>query len=320
MSIRVLAPGLLTTVQDGGRTGSRHLGVGIAGALDPYSHAVANLLVGNAIAAATLEITLAGPTLAFGHATRIAICGATIDARVDGLPLPGWRPAWVPAGAVLSLGACRDGARAYLAIAGGVRVASVLGSLSTDLRGGFGGHCGRALARGDVLALAPTRVEVRTAHAASWWIDPSPDLQWERPPIARVLAGPHPDGLRELCVRTWHVANASNRQGLRLEGHALHLAESSQRVSEPVAPGTIQLPSDGQPIVLLSDAQTHGGYPRIGHVIRADWPQLAQLRPGDPIRFQPCTESQARQARLEQSGRLARMALAIASRDGAPGG
>ncbi|MDB6163386.1 MAG: allophanate hydrolase subunit 2 family protein [Xanthomonadaceae bacterium] len=315
MSMRVVAPGLLTTVQDSGRIGSRHLGVGQAGALDAYSHSIANLLVGNPTGAATLEITLGGPTLVLEDDAVIALCGATIDAHADGVALADWRPIMLPAGVTVSLGACRQGARAYLAVAGGFSVAAVLASASTDLRGGFGGVGGRALARGDRLACEPAPHTIETISIAPWWIDPSPELQWDRPAVARVIAvtgdAPWKNGLFD---RTWRVATASNRQGLRLEGTPLPSVESDDRVSEPVAPGAIQLPSDGQPIVLLADAQTHGGYPRIGHAIRADWPRLAQLRPGDVLHFSPCTEDEARQARLEQAHRLARLALAIADR------
>src|SRR4051794_3525259 len=151
MSIRVLAAGALTTVQDAGRRGSRALGVGRAGAVDPYAHAIANLLVGNAADAAALEITLSGPRLEFQSDARIAICGAQVDARVGDVTIPGWRPIALPAGSVLSVGACHDGARAYLAIAGGLHADRLLRSASTDLRGGFGGIAGRALVAGDVI-------------------------------------------------------------------------------------------------------------------------------------------------------------------------
>lgn len=319
MGVRVLAPGAMTTVQDLGRTGWRHLGVGLAGALDPHSHTIANLLVGNPADAATLEITLAGPTLAFATGAVVAVCGADVDVRADGIAVPGWRPIGLPGGTSLSIGACRKGARAYLAIAGGVRVATVLGSASTDLRGGFGGMRGRALARGDVLDIAKADIAIPELDIAAWSIDPSPELQWDVPPLARVLApdragtAPH-----ALFASAWRVANASNRQGLRLEGSAVQHEPASAPISEPVLPGTIQLPPDGHPIVLMADAQTHGGYPRIGHVIRADWPRLAQLRPGERVRFRPCTDEEARQARLDQSHRLGRIALAIAARRQAP--
>lgn len=317
----MLTAGLLTLLQDAGRTGYRHLGVGAAGALDLYSHAVANLLVGNGVDAPTLEITLAGPRLHFDRPARIALCGAEIDARADGVAIPGWRPVDLPAGSELRLGRCRRGARSYLAVAGSFAAARVLGSASTDLRGGFGGIRGRMLKAGDVLSIAgaspPTVAAIRVAR---WWIDPSPDLDFASPATIRVVPG-H-DALSPpsaLFAREWRVAAASDRQGLRLDGDTLTCGSAHERlllekVSEPVAPGTIQLPPDGHPIVLLADAQTHGGYPRIGHAIVADRPRLAQLRPGDALRFVPCTPEHAHRLRCEQRQRLARIALAIESR------
>ncbi|HVI26749.1 MAG TPA: biotin-dependent carboxyltransferase family protein [Xanthomonadaceae bacterium] len=316
MSIEVLAPGPLSTVQDRGRAGWRHLGVGVAGALDPYAHALANLLVGNAPDAAALEITLAGPRLRFERAAEIALCGADIDARCDGAALPRARPLRLPAGSELALGACRMGARAYLAVAGGIAVEPVLGSRSTDLRGGFGGLQGRALRAGDLLPLGEApRCDVDAIRIAPWWIDDAPD--GDPRGAIRVLSGADATVPGDaLYAHGWKGAAASNRQGLRLEGAALEVADRGERVSAPVAPGTVQLPPDGQPIVLLADAQTHGGYPRIGHVIRADRPRLAQLRPGDRLRFAPCTQEEARLAWQTQQQALARLRLAIAQRRG----
>ncbi len=316
MSVEVLAPGLLTTVQDGGRAGWRHLGVGVAGALDPNAHAQANLLVGNAPDAAALEITLAGPRLRFERAVEIALCGADIDARCDGIALPRARPLRLPAGSELALGACRMGARAYLAVAGGIAVEPVLGSRSTDLRGGFGGLAGRALRAGDVLPPGDAPCcDVDAIEIAPWWIDDAPAAD-PRDAI-RVLPGADATAPADaLYAHGWKVAATSNRQGLRLEGAALEVADGRERVSAPVAPGTVQLPPDGQPIVLLADAQTHGGYPRIGHVIRADRPRLAQLQPGDRLRFAPCTAEEARAAWRSQQQTLARLRLAIAQRRG----
>ena len=321
MSVRVLAAGWQATVQDAGRHGHRHVGVGSAGALDAYSRAVANLLVGNAADAPVLEAALAGPSLRFERAARIALCGAPTDARVGGAAVPAWRPVDLPAGSELQVGRCSAGARVYLAVAGGWSVPRVLGSASTDLRGGFGGLRGRAIAAGDLLPVgrAP-RLEASTLRIAPWWIDPRPDLDFAAPVVAHVLPGHDatlPAGA--LCDTPWRVGPASNRQGVRLEGIALSpdagTSPASQHVSEPVAPGTVQLPPDGQPIVLLADAQSHGGYPRIGHVAACDLPRLAQLRPGDTVRFTACSAAEALRLRREQAARLARIALAIAGRE-----
>lgn len=315
MSVHVVTPGLLTTVQDLGRAGHRHLGVGSAGAADPWSHALANLLAGNQAHAATLEISLSGPTLRFDRPARIALCGARIQAQLDNRDVPCDRPVQLPAGSVLRLGACRNGARAYLAVRGGFAVPAVMGSASTDLRGAFGGMRGRALAAGDVLPLASgnTSDGVDALRIAPWWVDPAPD---DNPfPDIRLLPGDSATRDADaLFARPWRVHPASNRQGLRLQGDRLHAADARERTSEPVFPGTVQLPPDGQPIVLLADAQTHGGYPRIGHAISADWPKLAQLRPGDALTFVPCTRRDALQAAARQRQRLARLALAIAAR------
>lgn len=316
MSVHVLSPGLLTTVQDAGRGGHRHLGVGLAGALDGLSHALANRLVGNRGDRATLEATLHGPRLRFDRGARIALCGARIDAHVGDVEIPAWRPVELPAGSVLELGACRVGARAYLAIAGGFAVPAVLGSLGTDLRGGFGGMRGRALAAGDVLPVAASHGwDFRAVRIVPWWIDPAPDLDFATPCVVRVLPGSdatQPEGA--WLERGWQVAAASDRQGLRLSGEPARIGDARERISEPVLPGTVQLPPDGHPIVLLADAQTHGGYPRIGHAIRADWPRLAQLRPGDTLRFEPCTPAQARALLCAQRQRSARIGMAIDQR------
>lgn len=314
MSIEVLAAGFATSVQDAGRPGLRRFGVASGGALDPWSFALANLLAGNAPGAAALEITLTGPVLRFAAATRIALCGASVEADVDGTPVPSARPLDLPAGSVLRLGRCGDGARAYLAIRGGIAVDATLGSASTDLRAGFGGLHGRLLQRGDRLPLSAGAASDATSLCIPpWWIETASD---DRPrsddAVVRVLPGPDqasPAGALFACG--WTVAADSNRQGLRLQGEALAAADRRERVSEPVVPGTLQLPSDGAPIVLLADAQTHGGYPRIGHAIRADWPVLAQLRPGDRLRFVACTPEAARRALCSQRQRLHRIALAL---------
>jgi len=216
----------------------------------------------------------------------------------------------------VTLGVCRRGARAYLAVAGGFAAPRILDSGSTDLRAAFGGVRGRAIATGDVLPIARSSIPARgTIGIAPWWIDPAPDLDFGTTIVVRALPGRDAllrDGA--LCAGAWRIDAASNRQGLRLQGEALALADPRERISEPVAPGTIQLPADGQPIVLLADAQTHGGYARIGHVIAADRPRLAQLRAGDGLRFEPCTPETARRLANEQQQRLARIAMAIAAR------
>jgi biotin-dependent carboxylase-like uncharacterized protein len=310
--IEVERAGALSTVQDAGRFGQRHLGVGAAGALDAYSAQVANLLVGNPVGAALLECTLVGPSLRFTRAVRIALTGAPLEAEVDGVALPGWRPIELPAGSVLRLGACRRGVRAYVAVDGGIEVEPLLGSAATDLRAGFGGHGGRALRAGDRLALRAAAHRFDHIDVARWWIDPAPDLSFADEHTVHVLPG-HDSTLpaTALLHRRWRVSARSDRQGLQLEGAPLHLADARDRVSEPVVPGTVQLPPDGTPIVLLAEAQTVGGYPRVAHVASADLPQLAQCRPGDGLRFMPIDPAGARARRWAQAARLGRIALAI---------
>ncbi len=318
MSLDIIAPGLLTSVQDAGRSGSRGCGVGASGAADRWSLAVANLLAGNEADTAALEITLTGPTLRLHRATTVALCGAAIAAHADGVALPGWRPIRLPAGCMLTLGACRLGARAYLAFDGGIDAPLALGSRSTDLRAGFGGHHGRALRAGDSLRLGMPRAAGSgsgPAQIASWWIGDATDLDFADSIAVRVLAGSDatlPDDA--LCAVEFSVDAASNRQGLRLRGTPLRLADLRERISEPVVAGTVQLPHDGQPIVLLADAQTVGGYPRIGHVIAADLPRLAQRRAGQHLRFIAVDRLQALRANAAHHARLARIALAIATR------
>jgi biotin-dependent carboxylase-like uncharacterized protein len=311
VTLRVLSPGLLTTVQDAGRSGWRHLGVAQCGAIDPVAMALANRLVGNAAGEAVLEITLQGPTLRFDQPVRLAICGARVLARFESgsggqLVVESGRPVELPAG-VLRIGALHDGARAWLAFAGGMDVPLVLESRSTDLRGGFGGFSGRALQAGDELPLGNTpAIACLQPRMPRWWIDPDAD---ERSMPIRYVSSPQSGDLR-LDGRSWRISNRSNRQGTRLEGASFE-GTRDEEISAPVAPGTVQLPPSGDPIVLLADAQTMGGYPRLGHVIAADLPRLAQLRPGDNVRFQSCDMQTATRLACALRARVARIAMMI---------
>lgn len=284
--IEVLRPGLLSSVQDSGRRGHASIGVGRAGAMDPTLLRIANWLVGNAGDAAAIECTLSGPCLRFGADTCIAWCGDA-DVQLNGLALPAWRPVPVARGSVLDAGTLRRGARAYLAVAGGIAVAPVLGSRSVDINAGLGPCDGRALRAEDRLPLAydaPPRLRRAPAWSvAPWpWFDPAPER------ALRVLRGSHLDALDQysreaLTTQRFRVSSESNRVGVRLLGPTLRLRAPLELVSAPVTWGTLQLPPAGQPIMLAAEHPTTGGYPRIAHLIAADQSHLAQRRPGDSV-------------------------------------
>ncbi|ANB18469.1 biotin-dependent carboxyltransferase family protein [Dokdonella koreensis] len=316
MSITVLRPGLLTTVQDSGRTGHAGAGVGRSGPLDDVAARLANALVGNAATAALLEITLAGPRLRFAAAATLALTGGAVDARLDDRPAATWRPLAVAAGEVLDLGAVRLGARAYLAVAGGLAVERVLGSAATDLNAGLGPFGGRALAAGDVLALGdarPLRIDPR------WSLDPQPWFDPRSGQPIRLVRGRHWDALTDaaqtaLLAAEWRIAAASNRVGFRLDGPPLALRAPLELVSEPVAPGTLQLPPGGQPIALMAEHPTTGGYPRAGQVAGVDIARLAQLRPGDRLHLQEIAIDEAQARYLWRERQLAALIAAIGER------
>lgn len=309
---RVQSAGMLTTVQDRGREGLRHLGIARGGALDASAAWLANTLVGNDEDRALLELTLHGPALQLPQPATIALTGAAIDARAGDWPVPMNRPVALPA-CTLTLGTMRGGIRSYLAVAGGFTTPPVLGSRSTDLRGGFGGLEGRALRAGDALPVHPQGVgTVGSPSATPWWINDDMHARTDQGQPIRFVASSHP-AAGPLAQADWRASPRSDRQGLRLQGDALAV-DAGVGISEPVAPGCIQLPADGQPIVLLADAQTVGGYPRLGFVIGADLPRLAQLAPGRRLRFTPVSLADAHRAARAELERRTRIALAIQAR------
>lgn len=327
MSVHVLKPGLLSTVQDGGRPGHAALGIGRAGAMDVPAWRLANALAGNTQDEAALEITLLGPTLRFERATVIALTGATVAAEVDGQPLPGWTCCRVPAGAVLRIGGFAHGCRAWLAIRGGFALPPVLGSRSTDLHAGLGPFDGRALQAGDVLPVAdvaplPTLPAGDALHVSRWQLDPRP---WsdDGTPLA-LLPGSHHAALDEAARRAlfdpagFTVSKDANRTASRLDGPRLRLHTPLELVSEAVLPGTVQLPPAGQPIVLMAEAPVTGGYPRIGQLAQVDLPRLAQRRPGDAVCFRESTLDEALQRLAARQRRLDRLLAAIARRLATP--
>lgn len=316
-ALEVLHPGLLTTVQDAGRR-ARAQGFPAAGAADPVAFRLAGALVGNPRGEAALEVTLRGPRLRVHAPAVVALCGAPFAATLDGRPFPLWRAVAVRPGQVLDVGTAPRGLRAVLAVRGGLDVPSVAGSASTDLRGGFGGHGGRALRAGDILSGHAVRLGVPPAGVVA----PAGRTSVGPAHVLRVLptAEATPELLRALPGRAFQVTPQADRMGVRLAGQ-LPAAANPGRLSLPTVPGAVQLPPDGQPILLLPDAGTHGGYPVPLVVAGVDVPRLGQLRPGDRVGFQVVT-LEAAQAALGAQERLLRgveQALAWHWRTGGPG-
>jgi biotin-dependent carboxylase-like uncharacterized protein len=304
VSLQVRKPGLFTTIQDPGRPGHGRWGVSPCGAMDPLALTLANLLVGNGAGAAALEVTALGPELVFGEEATFAIAGADLGATLDGEPLPPGMARRARVGQTLRFGARLRGARAYVAVAGGLGrgVGRFLGSAATDIEAGLGGLEGRRLRAGDELPLEPQPPFQARALQGDMerWYPSSGAVRFIPEPGTRLPA----EAVALFGATRFRISPRSNRVGYRLEGPALPTAAADLQLSEPVAPGTLQVPPDGQPIVLMADRQTTGGYPRIGHVIRADVPRLAQLWLGDEVSFLAVTLEQARQALHEQQAWL----------------
>lgn len=302
--IHVIKPGALSSFQDLGRHGFQQLGVPVNGAMDERAHRLANVLVGNPQTEATLEVTLLGPTLQFDAPVTLAIGGADLDASLDGVPLPPGQAAVAKRGAVLAFGKRRQGLRAYLAVAGGFALAPVMQSCSTFVRGGYGGAHGKPLRKADQIVMrAPRVLDAGVAR-------PGPTLSAELGRSAdapiRIVRGREWRAFTEEAWRTlessiYQISAQSDRMGYRLQGPALALQDKLEMASEAVGFGTIQVPPDGQPIVLMADRQTTGGYPKIAHVCAVDLPRLAQRIPGEPVQFELISIDEAQRLLVLQS-------------------
>jgi antagonist of KipI len=285
--IRVLEPGFQTTVQDLGRAGCAHFGLSMSGAADSLSLRLGNLMVGNPENTAGLEMTMLGGAFHFDGRALIAITGSDFGSTLDGSPVPNWIPFEVKSGQTLRCGATKAGARCYLSVHGGIDVPELLGSASTHLQTGTGGLDGRALAEGDELRTAqPAHPFVTIPH-----VHPQKALHWLSTDTIRATPGPQShwftseSGARFFGER-YSVSESSDRMGLRLAGHKLDFHRNIEMMTEGVTHGAVQIPPDGQPILLLVEHQTTGGYPKIANVISADLPRAGQLKPHDRLQFE----------------------------------
>jgi antagonist of KipI len=311
--------GLQSAIQDLGRTGFQRYGVIASGVMDPFAHRIANLLAGNAESDPTLEIALSGPVIEFEDDHFIAICGGDLSPALDGKPLSMWRGHFVPKGSILSFGQPKRGARCYLAVAGSFDIPRVMGSHSTYLRAGLGGFEGRALKNGDELKTLPIASERLDAlrkpsgDTPDWLIPPA---RYHEQPIVRMIPGrQYPlfdeDSRTRIFEEVFSVSSNSDRMGYRLEGPALALEKPQELISEAVAFGSVQVPADGNPIVLLADRQTTGGYPKIGQVASVDLPLISQLKPGESLKFRKITVAHAQQLYIEQEQQIRQLKLGI---------
>jgi antagonist of KipI len=306
---RVWKPGLQTTVQDLGRHGYQQFGISPSGAMDSYSMQVANILVGNSCNEAVLESSLIGPELEALSDMVIAICGGDFTAKVDGKEIMLWRSFLLKKGQVLTIGPCLAGARTYMAIAGGIDVPIVLGSKSTFLSGKFGGFNGRALRKGDVLYGNPI------IHKPFKSLKPELVPQYSKQLTIRVILGPHENRFSEQSIQLFFsdefsMSHESNRMGCQLKGPMLEHNDGPDIISDAVPLGGIQVPASGQPIILMADRQTTGGYTRIGTVISADIPALAQAVPDTIIQFSKVSIEEAQREYIERLILLKHLQLA----------
>ncbi|MDS9473048.1 biotin-dependent carboxyltransferase family protein [Sporosarcina pasteurii] len=332
--LTILKHGLLDTIQDLGRYGYQKYGVVASGAMDIWAHRMANLLVGNEKHASTIEMTVVGPHLQFEKDSVFALCGANLQPMMDGIPVPMWRPVFVKKNSILQLGHAIAGSRAYLAVAGGFVIPKVISSQSTYLRAKIGGLEGRALKRGDQIAINenPNNTSIliesfkqRQSRApfqtTNWFVAPSLVPNNITPKIIHVTKGKQYDAFTESTKRAFFsqpftVSVNSDRMGYRLTGPHLTLSEPKEMISEAVSFGSIQVPADGNPIILTADRQTTGGYPKIAQVSSCDFSILAQAKPGDKLLFNMISieASQKRYIQMEEQFRQLTMALRITLR------
>lgn len=325
MSVQVLHGGLLTTVQDLGRFGFQKFGVIVSGAMDCVSMRLANLLVGNEEKEGVLEITMFGPKIYFEQDQLVAITGGDLQPTIDGQLAPMWRPVLIRRGSILQFNSAIRGCRSYLAFAGGIDIPPVMGSKSTYLRAGIEGLSGRALKKGDCFACGSITSPIgqsfmrqlkQTDQPFTWSIDIRQLGLFGKNEAIRVMHGSefqrfNPESRHAFFSNFYKITAQSNRMGYRLEGATIQLSEKFDLLSEGVTYGTIQVPSNGQPIILMADRQTIGGYPKIGQVITADLPRLAQMQPNADIFFTEVSLEQAEKALLEMEKGMADIALGI---------
>ena len=318
MSAIVRRAGFLTSIQDLGRTGFRKFGVSPGGALDPFALRVANLLVGNDEAAAGLELTFGGLQLEFEDDRVVAWCGGEFDVEVGSTSLPAGHAGRLCAGEKAKFGRAHAGCRCWVAVSGGIDVPVALGSRSTDLRANFGGFKGRPLKDGDVIRLG-TRPgsTIPATTGISAWSAPKP---WSQTaigaPVLRFVRGAdwnrfNPSTPQRLTSEAFAVSPDSGRMGVRLEGPVLSRIDDVDLISEAVAPGTMQVPPSGKPILLLQDCQTIGGYPKIAHVITVDLGIAAQLRAGDQVRFSEISITDAHRLLLQRESEFERFRIGL---------
>ncbi|WLI78334.1 biotin-dependent carboxyltransferase family protein [Kosakonia sp. H02] len=309
--LKIIRAGIYTSLQGGKRVGLRQFGVSYCGALDGPALQVANALVGNAPDAAALEITLGQCEVEFARDCWFALTGAGCEAKLDGEAVwTGWRFA-AKAGQRLVLKRPLHGVRSYLAVAGGFDLPEVMGSGSTDLKTAIGGLEGRLLRDGDSLPLGTPACAFRSRQGVK-------QLLWNN--RIRALPGPEYHEFDNASQAAfwrlpWHINPQSNRMGYRLQGQPLVRKTSRELLSHGLLPGVIQVPSNGQPIVLMNDCQTTGGYPRIACIIEADLYHLAQIRLGQPIHFVQCSLDEALKARHDQQLFLEKLAWRLRNED-----
>lgn len=323
--ITILKPGLLTSIQDLGRVGYKKHGVIASGVMDDHAHIVANLLVGNEENEATMELTILGPTIKFKKDSLIAICGGDLAPMIGDRQVPLWRPVYVSKGSCLKFGYAKSGCRAYISIAGGFEISKVLGSKSTYLRAEIGGYKGRRLMQEDEVNTGEhsllskkiiKNIKKRSLffNESDWFVRPPPALK--QTPKISVTIGRQFDWFKKesqesLFNQPFIISNDSDRMGYRLKGPILKLKNKKDMISEATSFGSIQVPSGGNPIALLADQQTIGGYPKIAQIIRVDLPKVAQMKPGEKMVFNKISLEEAQSRFLKRKTDLDNLKKAI---------
>lgn len=305
MGIIIDNPGLLTTIQDEGRFGYGQFGVTPSGPMDVESFQIANLLVGNAPGESALEATFLGPTFHVTEDTIIAIAGADMSPTLDGTSIPMHQAIAVPAGSEVKLQVAKNGSRSYIAFCGGFDVPLVMGSRATSIQNHIGGFDGRKLAKGDELSLRPAPNVPQNVLRRS----ASHQIRRKKENIIRVLLGPQDDyftkeGLATFLGTPYTVSKDFDRMGCRLEGQPIQHKTDGNIISDGMANGAIQIPTTGQPIIMLAERQSTGGYTKIGTVISVDLPVIGQCCPGDIIRFQAVSLEEAHRLLKEHQSRM----------------